>query len=74
MAWTLLAEVRVSVQVVPEVESQPDQLEKTEPLAAVAVRDTAVPETRETLHVAPQLIPFPATVPEPAPALLTLSV
>jgi hypothetical protein len=25
VAWTLLALVRVSVQVVPEVESQPDQ-------------------------------------------------
>jgi hypothetical protein len=61
------------MQVVPEVESQPDQLEKTEPLAAVAVSEIAVPEGRNSLQVLPQSMPDPETVPDPAPDLLTVN-
>jgi len=67
---TVRLEARVRVQVVPEVESQPDQLVKAEPEAAVAVRLTAVPEESVTEQVAPQSIAYPAT--EPEPTLLTV--
>ena len=72
MAWTLLSEPSVRLQLVPEAESQPDQPAKTDPLPAVAVSVTDAPSGIVSLHVAPQLIPFPETVPEPTPAVDTL--
>ena len=41
-AVAVLLEVTVTVQLLPEAESQPDQLEKLEPAAAVAVKVTTV--------------------------------
>ena len=43
VAVTLRAEFIVSVQIFPEAESQPLQLVKVEPPAAVAVKVTTVP-------------------------------
>ena len=63
----------VMSQVVPVAESQPVQPAKTEPASAVAVSVTAVPELTEALHVAPQLIPPPVTVPVPLPPFTTVS-
>jgi hypothetical protein len=60
------------MQVVPELESQPVQLEKPEPAAAVAASETAVPAGSWTLQVVPQSIPFPETTPVPAPVFVTL--
>jgi len=72
VAWTLLSEPSVTLQLVPEADSQPDQPANTDPLPAVAVSVTGVPAGSVALHVAPQLIPFPETVPEPTPAVETL--
>ena len=43
VAVTLLFDVMATVQVMPEVESQPVKLVKLEPVAAVAVMMTEVP-------------------------------
>ena len=72
MAVTVRLDPRVRLQLLPEVESQPDQLPKVEPEAAAAVRVTEVPEESVTEQLAPQSIPFPVTEPEPEPALLTV--
>jgi len=58
----------------PELESQPLQLEKTEPAVGVAVRVTLVPFENEAEQVPPQLMPLPLTVPAPFPAFWTVSV
>ena len=52
----------------------PLQPVNVEPVAAVAVRVTAVPPATECEQSVPQLIPGPATVPVPEPALLTVRV
>jgi len=72
VAVTLLAADIVTVQV-PVPEQAPDQPVKVEPLVAVAVRVTLVPEAYSAPHVDPQLMPagLEVTVPVPAPALVT---
>jgi len=72
VALTVRSPPRVRVQVFPDIESQPDQLAKVEPDTGAAVSVTAVPAARVAEQVPPQLIPFPVTVPEPEPALLTV--
>jgi hypothetical protein len=54
----------------------PDQPEKVEPTAGVAVSVTGVPASYTCEHVAPQSIPtgLDVTVPEPDPALTTPAV
>ena len=81
------AGINVAVQVlfatmatVPPAEQSPLQPEKAEPASGMAVKVTAVPLGVVTSYAAeqvePQLIPDGAevTVPEPAPALLTVRV
>lgn len=74
MAVTDLAASIVTVQVAP-VQS-PLQLVKLEPAAGVAVRVTDEAAANEPTHVPPQLTPagLEVTVPEPAPALVTVIV
>jgi hypothetical protein len=74
VADTLRVELIVRLQVVPDAESHPFHPANVEPEVAVAVNETAVPEASDALHVDPQLMPFPVTVPEPVPLLLTVSV
>ncbi len=71
-AETFLSEVIVRLQVLPEAESQPDQPTKADPAAGVAVSVTDVPVGSVALQVAPQLTPFPVTVPEPDLDTVTL--
>jgi hypothetical protein len=76
-AWSNFADtirslVRVSVQVVPELESQPVQLPSVDPAAAVAVSETAVPAGSWTEQDDPQSMPFPEIVPEPDPVFATV--
>src|SRR5262245_27791616 len=54
----------------------PLQPPKVDPVAAVAVKVTVVPDTKGKLHVAPQTIPagLLVTVPTPAPAGVTVRV
>jgi len=73
-AETLRLELRTKLQLLPELESQPDHPTKVEPDAAVAVRVMAVPAGRTDEQVLPQLMPFPVTVPAPEPVLETVSV
>ena len=76
MAVTDLAAVITTVQVFPDVESQPLQFVKVEPPAAVGVRVTDVPVVYEAEHVLGQVIPDGelVTVPAPVPASLTFKV
>jgi hypothetical protein len=64
----------VTLHVVPLLEVQPVQLARVEPLAAVAVSVTLLPELKLALQTEPQLIPtgLLVTVPVPVPDLLTL--
>jgi len=71
VAVTDLSEFIVKVQV-PVPEQSPDQPEKVEPAAGMAVRVTEVPESYISEQSLPQSIPGPVTVPEPLPALLTI--
>jgi len=71
-ADTILSLVRSSVQLFPEVESQPVQLPRVEPAAGVAVSETAVPAGSWTLQEDPQSMPFPEIVPEPDPVFATV--
>jgi hypothetical protein len=75
-AVTARAAFMATVQVVPDTESQPLQLPKTDPPAATAVSVTLVPLVYGSEQSAPQLIPagLDVTVPLPAPGLLTDSV
>src|ERR671937_186694 len=65
----------VTVQVPLPVQS-PLQPVKVEPASAVAVSVTVVPSAKEAEQVAPQSMPAGelVTVPEPVPALVTVSV
>ena len=58
------------------VHPPPDQLVKTEPEVAVAVRVTGVPALYKAEQVAPQSIPAgeDVTVPVPVPVLLMVRV
>src|SRR5436189_5060873 len=60
---------------VPE-QAPPLQPEKVEPAVGVAVKVTAVPPANGAAHVAPQAMPagLLATVPAPAPALVSVRV
>jgi hypothetical protein len=69
VAVTFLFWFMVTVQVFPLVLSHPDQLVNDELVLGVAVRVTAVPPARFKEQMLPQLIPPPATVPVPVPAL-----
>ena len=71
---TVFLEVTATVQLEPDEESQPDQLAKEAPDAAVALRVMEVPLATVTEQVVPQSMPPPVTVPEPEPALATSSV
>jgi hypothetical protein len=73
VAVTLRLEPRVRVHVAPELESHPDHPAKLEPPAATALRLTAAPAGSVEVQVLPQSIPFPLTLPEPVPALETVS-
>jgi hypothetical protein len=67
--------VIVTVQA-PVPEQAPLQPVKLEPVAAVAVRVTEVPEVTDALQVEPQFTPvgLDVTVPEPVPLLVTVRV
>jgi hypothetical protein len=60
----------------PIPEHAPDQPEKTEPVAGVAVSVTGVPAPYASEHVSPQSIApgLDVTVPEPDPLLITPAV
>jgi hypothetical protein len=64
----------VSVQVLLPVQA-PDHPEKMEPLFAVALSLTLVPELNVALHVGLQLIPagLLTTFPAPVPVIVTLN-
>jgi hypothetical protein len=66
----------VTVQVPVPAQPAPDQPAKLEPGAALAVSVTVAPWTKLALQIAPQLMPVgdESTVPEPAPALVAVSV
>jgi hypothetical protein len=74
VAVTLRAELNVTLHVAPLVESQPVQPAKLEPDDADAVSTNEVPATAVSEQSLPQLMPFPVTLPEPVPDLLTVSV
>jgi hypothetical protein len=75
VALTFRAWLMVTVQLAVPVQA-PLQPLKVEPVAGAAVKVTTVPAVNEAEHVAPQLMPagLLATVPVPAPVLLTVSV
>src|SRR5438034_110679 len=75
-AVTEAAALIVTMQVPVPEQPPPLQPEKVEPAVGVAVKVTAVPLANGAEHVAPQAIPagLLATVPAPAPALVTVSV
>ena len=76
VAVTLRVAFIVTLQVFPETESQPLQLEKFEFTSAVVVKVTMVPLEYVAEHVAPQLMPAGelVTVPVPVPLRITVSV
>ena len=74
VAVTVWSAFIVTLQLVPLDESQPLQLPKVEFPSGEAISVTAVPWARDALHVGPQLIPPPLTVPDPVPLLCTISV
>jgi hypothetical protein len=73
---TEVLEFKVMVQVVLVPEQDPDQPEKVEPVAGVAVKVILVPEVNLILQVLPQLIPEGELliVPEPVPDLEIVTV
>lgn len=63
----------VTTQIFPDVESQPDQVEKVDPRPAEAVRVTVVPTAKLALHVeAGQAIPEGELVTTPDPPMVTV--
>jgi len=76
VAVTVVAALRVTVQVPVPEQPPPLQPVKVEPAAGVAVSVTAVPLAKLTEQVAPQLIPTGelVTVPLPVPAGVTVRV
>jgi len=76
VAVTVVAALRVTVQVPMPAQPPPLQPVKVEPAAGAAVRVTAVPLVKLAEQVAPQLIPTGelVTVPLPVPAGVTVSV
>jgi hypothetical protein len=70
---TVLAAVIVTVQVVVVKLSQPAQLVNVEPGSGWAVSVTISPWAKAALHVAPQSIPPPVTLPDPVPLVRTVS-
>jgi len=70
LAWLML---RMQL---PVPEQSPDQPEKAEPVAGVAVSVTVEPVPKEREHVEPQLMAagLEVTVPEPVPDFVTLTV
>src|SRR5436190_736268 len=76
VAVTVVAALRVTVQVPVPEHPPPLQPVKVEPAAGVAVSVTAVPLAKLTEQVAPQLIPTGelVTVPLPVPAGVTVRV
>src|SRR5207247_3710196 len=76
VAVTVVAALRVTVQVPVPEQPPPVQPVKVEPAAGVAVNVTEVPLAKLAVHVAPQLIPAGAlvTVPLPVPAGVTVRV
>src|SRR5438093_1527365 len=75
-AVTEAAALIVTMQVPVPEQPPPLQPEKVEPAVGVAVKATAVPVANGAEHVAPQAIPagLLATVPAPAPALVSVRV
>ena len=76
VAVTVVAPDTVTLHVDPFVLEHPDQLVNVELAAGVAVSVTGVPLVTDVVHVDPQLtVPSPLiTVPDPVPALATVSV
>src|SRR5689334_17125779 len=76
VAVTAVAAVIVVVHGFVPVQPPPDQPVNVEPVAGVAVSVTAWLKLKSAAQVAPQLTPagFDVTVPEPLPALVTVSV
>src|SRR5437667_5342956 len=74
VAATEVAALTVTVQVPVPAHPPPLQPANVEPVAAAAVKVTAVPLVYEAEHVAPQLMPpeLLVTVPLPVPALVTV--
>ncbi len=74
VAVTVVAALRVTVQVPVPLQPPPFQPVKVEPAAGVAVSVTAVPLEKLAEQVAPQVIPAGAlvTVPLPVPAGVTV--
>jgi hypothetical protein len=75
VAVTVVAALTVTTQV-PVPEQGALQPANVDPLDAVAVSVTAVPDVRDSAHVPPQLMPAGelVTLPEPDPALASDSV
>ena len=76
VAVTVVAALRVTVQVPVPLQPPPLQPVKVEPAAGAAVSVTAVPLEKLAEQVAPQVIPAGAlvTVPLPVPAGVTVRV
>jgi len=76
VACTVRDAVIVTLHVVPETESHPDQPANTEPGAAATDSITCVPLVNDVAHALPQLMPtgFDVTVPLPVPDFCTARV
>src|SRR5262245_240721 len=76
VAVTDVAALTVTVHIPVPAQPPPFQPVKSEPAAGVAVNVTVVPFVNPKAHVAPHVIPAGAlaTVPDPEPLLLTVSV
>jgi hypothetical protein len=72
VAVTDLLAPRTTVQFAPDVESHPVQLPKADPESVAATNVTLDPESKDAVHVPPQLIPpgEEMTVPDPVPPLV----
>lgn len=75
LAVIVRAAFMVTTQMLPDVESQPDQLEKEDPEFGCAVSVTVVPTEKLALHVeVGQAMPVGelVTTPDPAPPIVTV--